>query len=73
MLSPGRLIAQSIPVSPCREMVLWSNRTAAAHSTTVIARVGGKSGAFGGAELTAATCSRMVISERGASVYPVRR
>ena len=31
----------------------------------VIALVGGKSGAFGGAGLTAATCSRIVISEEG--------
>jgi malonate decarboxylase beta subunit len=31
----------------------------------VIALVGGKSGAFGGAGLTAATCSRVVISEQG--------
>ena len=31
----------------------------------VIALVGGKSGAFGGAGLTAATCSRIVISEQG--------
>ena len=30
-----------------------------------IALVGGKSGAFGGAGLTAATCSRIVISEQG--------
>ena len=31
----------------------------------VIALVGGRSGAFGGAGLTAATCSRIVISEEG--------
>ncbi len=31
----------------------------------VIALVGGKSGAFGGAGLTAATCSRVVVSEEG--------
>jgi malonate decarboxylase beta subunit len=31
----------------------------------VIALIGGKSGAFGGAGLTAATCSRIVISEQG--------
>jgi malonate decarboxylase beta subunit len=31
----------------------------------VIALVGGKSGAFGGAGLTAATCSRIVISDQG--------
>lgn len=31
----------------------------------VIALVGGKSGAFGGAGLTAATCSRIVVSEQG--------
>jgi malonate decarboxylase beta subunit len=31
----------------------------------VIALVGGKSGAFGGAGLTAATCSRVVVSEQG--------
>jgi malonate decarboxylase beta subunit len=31
----------------------------------VIALVGGKSGAFGGAGLTAATCSRIAISEQG--------
>ena len=31
----------------------------------VIALVGGKSGAFGGAGLTAATCSRIVVSEEG--------
>ena len=31
----------------------------------VIALVGGKSGAFGGAGLTASTCSRIVISEEG--------
>ena len=31
----------------------------------VIALVGGKSGAFGGAGLTAGTCSRIVISEQG--------
>ena len=31
----------------------------------VIALVGGKAGAFGGAGLTAATCSRIVISEQG--------
>ncbi len=31
----------------------------------VVALVGGKSGAFGGAGLTAATCSRVVISEQG--------
>ncbi len=31
----------------------------------VIALVGGKSGAFGGAGLTASTCSRIVISEQG--------
>jgi malonate decarboxylase beta subunit len=31
----------------------------------VIALVGGKAGAFGGAGLTAATCSRIVVSERG--------
>jgi malonate decarboxylase beta subunit len=31
----------------------------------VIALVGGKSGAFGGAGMTAATCSRIVISEQG--------
>jgi len=31
----------------------------------VVAVVGGKSGAFGGAGLTAATCSRVVISEQG--------
>ena len=32
---------------------------------TVIAAVGGKAGAFGGAGLTAATCSRIVVSEQG--------
>jgi malonate decarboxylase beta subunit len=32
---------------------------------TVIALVGGKSGAFGGAGLTAATCSRVVVSAQG--------
>lgn len=32
---------------------------------SVIALVGGKSGAFGGAGLTAATCSRVVVSEQG--------
>ena len=32
---------------------------------TVVALVGGKAGAFGGAGLTAATCSRIVISEEG--------
>ncbi|MFA1671925.1 biotin-independent malonate decarboxylase subunit beta [Rhizobium mongolense] len=32
---------------------------------TVIALVGGRAGAFGGAGLTAATCSRIVISEQG--------
>lgn len=31
----------------------------------VIALVGGKAGAFGGAGLTAATCSRIVVSEQG--------
>jgi len=31
----------------------------------VVALVGGKSGAFGGAGLTAATCSRIVVSEEG--------
>ena len=31
----------------------------------VVALVGGKSGAFGGAGLTAATCSRIVISDQG--------
>jgi malonate decarboxylase beta subunit len=31
----------------------------------VIALVGGKSGAFGGAGLTAATCSRIIVSEQG--------
>src|ERR1700728_3524908 len=31
----------------------------------VIALVGGRAGAFGGAGLTAATCSRIVISEQG--------
>lgn len=31
----------------------------------VVALVGGKAGAFGGAGLTAATCSRIVISEEG--------
>jgi malonate decarboxylase beta subunit len=31
----------------------------------VIALVGGRSGAFGGAGLTAATCSRIVVSEQG--------
>src|ERR1700723_1911320 len=31
----------------------------------VIAMVGGKAGAFGGAGLTAATCSRVVVSEQG--------
>ena len=31
----------------------------------VIALVGGKAGAFGGAGLTAATCSRVVVSEQG--------
>jgi malonate decarboxylase beta subunit len=31
----------------------------------VVAVVGGKSGAFGGAGLTAATCSRIVVSEQG--------
>ena len=31
----------------------------------VVALVGGRSGAFGGAGLTAATCSRIVISEQG--------
>ncbi len=31
----------------------------------VVALVGGKSGAFGGAGLTAATCARIVISEQG--------
>jgi malonate decarboxylase beta subunit len=31
----------------------------------VIALIGGKSGAFGGAGLTAATCSRIVVSEQG--------
>jgi malonate decarboxylase beta subunit len=34
-------------------------------AVAVIALVGGKSGAFGGAGLTAATCSRIVISEQG--------
>jgi malonate decarboxylase beta subunit len=34
-------------------------------SVAVIALVGGKSGAFGGTGLTAATCSRIVISEQG--------
>ncbi|MGI4746047.1 MAG: biotin-independent malonate decarboxylase subunit beta, partial [Janthinobacterium lividum] len=32
---------------------------------SVIALVGGKAGAFGGAGLTAATCSRIVVSEQG--------
>ena len=32
---------------------------------TVVALVGGRAGAFGGAGLTAATCSRIVISEEG--------
>jgi malonate decarboxylase beta subunit len=32
---------------------------------TVIALIGGKSGAFGGAGLTAGTCSRVVVSEQG--------
>ncbi len=32
---------------------------------TVVAAVGGKAGAFGGAGLTAATCSRIVVSEQG--------
>jgi malonate decarboxylase beta subunit len=31
----------------------------------VVAVVGGKSGAFGGAGLTAATCSRIIVSEQG--------
>lgn len=38
---------------------------ARAAGIAVIAVVGGKSGAFGGAGLTAATCSRIVISEQG--------
>jgi malonate decarboxylase beta subunit len=32
---------------------------------TVVAAVGGKAGAFGGAGLTTATCSRIVVSEQG--------
>ncbi len=38
---------------------------ARAAGVAVVAVVGGKSGAFGGAGLTAATCSRVVISEQG--------
>ncbi len=38
---------------------------ARAAGVPVIALVGGRSGAFGGAGLTAATCSRIVISEQG--------
>ena len=36
-----------------------------AAGVAVVALVGGRSGAFGGAGLTAATCSRIVISEQG--------
>jgi len=32
---------------------------------TVVAAIGGKAGAFGGAGLTTATCSRIVVSEQG--------
>ncbi|MER8972356.1 MULTISPECIES: biotin-independent malonate decarboxylase subunit beta [unclassified Mesorhizobium] len=35
------------------------------YGVTVIALVGGRAGAFGGAGLTAATCSRIAISEQG--------
>ncbi len=38
---------------------------ARAAGVTVIALVGGRAGAFGGAGLTAATCSRVVISGKG--------
>ena len=38
---------------------------ARATGVAVVALVGGKSGAFGGAGLTAATCSRIVVSEEG--------
>ncbi|MEP9386316.1 biotin-independent malonate decarboxylase subunit beta [Mesorhizobium sp. KR9-304] len=38
---------------------------ARAAGVTVIALVGGRAGAFGGAGLTAATCSRIVLSEQG--------
>ncbi len=38
---------------------------ARAAGVAVVALVGGKSGAFGGAGLTAATCSRIVVSEEG--------
>ena len=38
---------------------------ARAAGVAVVAAVGGKSGAFGGAGLTAATCSRIVVSEQG--------
>ena len=38
---------------------------ARATGVAIVAAVGGKSGAFGGAGLTAATCSRVVVSEQG--------
>ncbi|PDQ22720.1 biotin-independent malonate decarboxylase subunit beta [Mesorhizobium sanjuanii] len=38
---------------------------ARAAGVTVVALVGGRAGAFGGAGLTAATCSRIVLSEQG--------
>ncbi len=38
---------------------------ARSNGVAVVALVGGKSGAFGGAGLTAATCSRIVVSEEG--------
>ena len=38
---------------------------ARAAGVVVVAAVGGKSGAFGGAGLTAATCSAIVVSEQG--------
>jgi malonate decarboxylase beta subunit len=40
---------------------------ARAAGVAVIALVGGRAGAFGGAGLTAATCSRIAISEQGRS------
>src|SRR5580658_1700446 len=45
--------------------VMRANVQARCSGVSVIALVGGKSGAFGGAGLTAATCSRVVVSEQG--------
>jgi malonate decarboxylase beta subunit len=53
--------AGELGVAELMRAIVEVRRTGAA----VIALVGGRSGAFGGAGLTAATCSRVVISEQG--------